>query len=253
MTDEQYHEPFMVDLYDMFNPWDVDHDFYMAVVGSRRRSVLDLGCGTGLLATAFADAGHTVVGVDPSEQMLRIARGRHTDTSCDQAPVEWIRGDACTVRLGRRFDRIICTGHVFQVFLTEADQFAFFETTAAHLAPDGLLIFETRNPAFEAWRSWTPAESFGRVTHPVHGTVESFHDAEQALSDGILTFTSTCRFIDRNEEYHSTSRLRFSDRDDVEQLMARAGLKPDAVYGDWDKSPFTPESKEIIVIARLAS
>ena len=35
--------------------------------------------------------------------------------------------------------------------------------------------------------------------------------------------------------------------------LAQAGLQPEAVYGYWDKSPFTPESKEIIFIARLAS
>jgi len=38
------------------------------------RRVLDVGCGTGRLATALAERGSRVWGVDPSEEMLRQAR-----------------------------------------------------------------------------------------------------------------------------------------------------------------------------------
>ncbi len=38
--------------------------------------ILDAGCGPGLVANAFLDAGHRVVGVDLSEEMIRRARAR---------------------------------------------------------------------------------------------------------------------------------------------------------------------------------
>lgn len=41
------------------------------------RVVLDVGCGTGLIAAELAERhGSTVVGVDPSPEMLEVARGR---------------------------------------------------------------------------------------------------------------------------------------------------------------------------------
>lgn len=40
------------------------------------RRVLDVGCGTGALAFALAERGSRVWGVDPSEEMLAVARGR---------------------------------------------------------------------------------------------------------------------------------------------------------------------------------
>src|SRR5262245_39607483 len=53
-------------------------------------SVLDVGCGTGVLACAAAErvvpGGH-VVGIDPNEQMLAIARGKRAD-------VDWQTGRA---------------------------------------------------------------------------------------------------------------------------------------------------------------
>lgn len=41
-----------------------------------RGSVLDVGCGTGLLAERLSVAGYQVVGIDPSEGMLAVMRDR---------------------------------------------------------------------------------------------------------------------------------------------------------------------------------
>src|SRR5829696_2144122 len=42
-------------------------------------SVLDVGCGTGLLASRLAQAGYAVTGIDPSPGMLEILRARVPD------------------------------------------------------------------------------------------------------------------------------------------------------------------------------
>ena len=115
--------------------------------------VLDLGCGTGLLAAALGEGGE-VFGVDPAAAMLDVARRR-----AGGQRVTWVEADARTVRLGRRFDLIVMTGHAFQVLLTDDDQRAVCETIAAHLVPGGTFIFDSRNPAAEEWREWTPAAS----------------------------------------------------------------------------------------------
>lgn len=55
-------------------------------------SVVDVGCGTGHVTAALAAAGVPVVGVDPSQAMLEIARAAHPELrfvrgTCD--PVTW--------------------------------------------------------------------------------------------------------------------------------------------------------------------
>ncbi|WP_366510106.1 class I SAM-dependent methyltransferase [Mesorhizobium sp.] len=57
--------------------------------------------------------------------------------------VDWVEADARDVRLGRRFDLVLLTGHAFQVFLTPEDREAVLATIAAHLAPDDA-SFSTR-------------------------------------------------------------------------------------------------------------
>ncbi len=47
------------------------------LLGERPLRVLDLGAGTGLLTDALLTAGHEVVAVDPSPQMLDQLRARH--------------------------------------------------------------------------------------------------------------------------------------------------------------------------------
>jgi SAM-dependent methyltransferase len=47
----------------------------LAVLG-RAGTVVDVGCGSGILAEAMTEAGHQVVGVDVSEAMLDVARTR---------------------------------------------------------------------------------------------------------------------------------------------------------------------------------
>ena len=41
--------------------------------------ILDISCGTGTAAARLADAGHTVVGVDPVERLIAAARRRYGD------------------------------------------------------------------------------------------------------------------------------------------------------------------------------
>lgn len=52
-------------------------------------TLVDLGCGTGLIAAAAADEAHRVVGVDPSPAMLDAARSR-------SSAVEWVEAGFLT-------------------------------------------------------------------------------------------------------------------------------------------------------------
>ena len=75
MIGDPYRDADLVELYDLDNPAGEDHAYYVALADAiDARSVIDLGCGTGLLARALARTGRTVIGVDPSLTMLDYAR-----------------------------------------------------------------------------------------------------------------------------------------------------------------------------------
>lgn len=245
MVEDCYHDRRLVELYDLLNGWAADDDFYLSLMGPAAARVLDLGCGTGRLAIAMAAAGHDVTGVDPSEPMLAVARAQPAGSA-----VTWSTGDARTLRLGRRFDRIVSSGHAFQVFLSDADQLAFLGTIATHLAASGIFAFETRNPTAREWSSWASEASRQVVKHPAHGEVEVSYDVAEPGPDGVLAYTTIYRFRDQGSELRCVSRLRFTSRDDLLARVDQAGLKLLHLHGDWDHSPWRERSREIIVVGR---
>lgn len=74
------------------------HDRWLTVLsestGDEPRSVLDVGCGTGVISTLLAELGHDVVGVDFAPEMLDRAR---TKTRRTPHAIEFLRGDAETL------------------------------------------------------------------------------------------------------------------------------------------------------------
>lgn len=242
--DRLYSVPALVAFYDVENTDRTDFECCRGLAVGRR-SVLDLGCGTGELAASLAE-GREVFGVDPACAMLDVARHRPGGHA-----VSWVEGDARAVRLGRRFELIVLTGHAFQVFLAEADRRAVLETIAAHLAPDGLFVFDTRNPAVEEWREWTPELSRRHVDHPLHGRVEAWNDVAHDPATGIVTYRTLYRLA-KGELISADSRIAFPEKEELEQAIAAAGLVVGRWMGDWTGREWSPDAPEIIPVRRLA-
>lgn len=198
-----------------------------------------------MLAARIALEFSPVVGVDPAAAMLRVARA-----GAGAERVEWIEADARTFDLGRRFRLIYLTGHAFQVFLSDYDALAMLRSAARHLMPDGLLAFDTRNPAAKAWLGWTPAESAEIANVPGLGRVEESVDTKFDEVTGIADITHRYRFLDRGGEQVGRSHIRFTDHGRLAGLIRQAGLSMEHCYGWWDRRPFTANSEEIIVVTR---
>lgn len=68
------------------------------------RSVLDIGCGSGLLSLVAARAGARVVAVDVNAEAVRATA---TNATANEADVEVLQSDLFTSLLGRRFDLVV--------------------------------------------------------------------------------------------------------------------------------------------------
>lgn len=246
---DHYNQPDLANLYDDENVWDASAEFYLDL--ARRlgvRTLLDIGCGTGTVTRGIAAAtGCKAVGVDPAAPMLAVARRNTKDES-----VEWIEADARTVRLGRRFDLIIMTGHAFQGLVTEADQAALLATIAAHLNAEGRFAFDTRNPAAKEWLEWTPDLSRRVVDTKAYGAVEMWDEPQMNEATHILDIASHYRFLSSGKHLRSDFRLRFSTQAELASAFQRAGLAAESWFGDWDRTPFAGDKREIIAVGRAA-
>lgn len=234
--DPHYTDPDMAELYDVDSGWSVDRDYYRGLPDGQAQCILDVGCGTGLIAAAYAQDGHHVTGVDPAQAMLDVARDRPQGDD-----VNWITGTAQSFDLPDRFDLIIMTGHAFQTLLKDADIVDSFCNIARHLAPKGRFVFESRNPVIDWATLWTHAYDLdtGAGKVPL-----SRHVNDQAGE--FITFTNRFHFAEGAKD--SVSTLRFAPLDKLDTLAVQAGLRRAHLAGDWDDSPFQPAtSKEMIL------
>lgn len=239
-----YDDPELVRFYEPENGW-MDDTRFCAGLARQASSMLDLGCGTGLLLTGITHPARRV-GVDPAAAMLDIGRTRPGGTD-----VLWVNEDARTVRLGQHFDLIVLTGHAFQVFLTDQDQAAVLSTIAAHLTPAGRFIFDTRNPAAREWEEWTPEQSMRRFVDQQLGEIEAWNDITYDEATGIATYGTYYR-SPCGKVWSAKADIRFCGKDHVARLAAAAGLRVDSWLGDWTGAEWSPDSPEIIALGALA-
>lgn len=238
-----YTDPRLAAVYDALNPPSIEDAFHLDLAAAGPCAVLDMGCGTGRLASAFAARGHRVTGADPAPAMLAIARARLGGDA-----VSWILSDAAGLVLETSFDLVVMAGHVFQVFLGDEDVRAVLANLRRHLAPGGRLAFATRNPAIEEWKSWTPDQTHERVEVPGQGPVDVHYDI-RAAAGPLVTYETHFRFGPKDVAA-TASTLRFMTQDEAAGFLAEAGLGDVTWHGDWDRSPLGPASPEIIAIAR---
>jgi SAM-dependent methyltransferase len=225
-------------LYDALDPDRSDLDVYLAIadeLGARR--LLDIGCGTGVFAILAAERGLEVTGVDPDGASLDVARAKP-----GAERVRWIHGDARSVP-ALEVDLVTMTANVAQAIVEDDDWRVTLRTAHDALRPDGHLVFETRDPAREAWRSWTRSESYDVTNVDGVGPVESWHDLLDVRLP-LVTFRST-NVLPDGTALVAESTLRFRERAEVEADLRAAGF----VVEDVRDAPDRP-GRELVFLAR---
>ncbi|HEY6268230.1 MAG TPA: class I SAM-dependent methyltransferase [Candidatus Acidoferrum sp.] len=233
-----------------------DVAFYREAARDFGDPVLELGCGTGRVTMALAQAGKRVTGLDLSERMLeRAVKKRAALFTEERERVHLVQGDMAQFDLGEKFRLIIIPFRPLQHLLEAKQQMDCLECVRKHLAPGGRLVLDV----FQ-----TDAE---RMHDPVHmremlvteystadgrrvkitERVAVFHRAEQ-INDVEMIF-SVVHPEGRKERMVFAWPLRYFFRYEVEHLLARCGFQVAAEYGNFDRTPILDDSPEMIFVA----
>ncbi|PIR85832.1 hypothetical protein COU14_02420 [Candidatus Kaiserbacteria bacterium CG10_big_fil_rev_8_21_14_0_10_44_10] len=72
---KQFTNPRLVAAYDSINALGEDAAFWCSEVERLKpTTIIDFGCGTGLLTCALANRGYQMIGIDPAGPMLEVAK-----------------------------------------------------------------------------------------------------------------------------------------------------------------------------------
>jgi SAM-dependent methyltransferase len=227
--DAAFANPRLAGVYDLLDGERSDLEVYAAIVEELgAESVLDIGCGTGAFSCLLAARGVHVTGVDPARASLAVAQRK---PGADQ--VHWLHGDA-TELPPMQGDMAVMTGNVAQVFVRDAEWAATLRGVHGALRPGGRLVFETRDPAREAWLNWTKPATLRRrtlpggseVTYWIEGTVDN---------GGVVTFRQVYEFSADGAVLTSDSTLRFRSRAEVTASLEAAGFRVDEIRDAPDR------------------
>ncbi|MEV7215462.1 methyltransferase domain-containing protein [Kitasatospora cineracea] len=242
MPDAIFSHPRLAVVYDAFDGKRDDLDSYVGLADELAAGlVIDVGCGTGNLAVRLAANGRRVVGIDPAEASLAVAKSKD-----GAGTVTWIHGNATALpQLGA--DLAMMTGNVAQVFLSDDDWAQTLGAVGSALRPGGHLVFETRRPERRAWLEWAADTEPVILEVPGAGTVER-HLQVTAVDLPLVSFRCTYRFASDGAVVTSDSTLRFRSRAEVESSLAAHDYR----VLDVRDAPDRPGREFVFIAQRMA-
>jgi SAM-dependent methyltransferase len=254
----------VAEFYDHVVPYRERQDiaFFVEAAQEAGGPVLEIGCGTGRVLIPTAQAGIESVGLDASSAMLSVCRERLARESADvQSRVQLVHGDMRRFDLGREFRLVTIPFRPFQHLITVEDQLACLTSIHRHLVDRGKLILDIFNPSLPHLVEELYLAEFGdepEFTMPDGRRVCRrsriiARDLFRQVQDIELIYYVT-HPDGRQQRLAHRFQMRYLFRFEVEHLLARAGFQVEAVYADYDKSPYGSKYPgELIAVASKRS
>ncbi len=104
-----------------------------------RNTILDLGCGTGVLTQMLAQRGFTMIGIDNAQEMLQIAMERREEAGLD---ILYLLQDMREFELYGAVGAVISVCDSINYLLEEEGVVQTFRLVNNYLCPRGIFIFD---------------------------------------------------------------------------------------------------------------
>ena len=184
----------------------------------RPRVIVDLACGTGNTTVPWvAGPARTVLGVDQSEAMLRVAR-------CKSTRVRWVRQDVERLRLDVRADVVTCHFDALNHVLEADGLQRVFVNVARVLRPGGLFQFDLNTRFMLQWLG--TSEKLFRVGPNAFTAYNEFNAASGIATFRQLWFVKQGRLFRKVEV---SVRERAYEEAEVRRMLRKAGLRLERV------------------------
>jgi SAM-dependent methyltransferase len=194
--------------------------------------VLDLACGAGRHSGILANHWWTV-GLDLSEVLLRLAHS-------EAIPAAFVRGDMRVLPFAdSAFDLVVNLFTSFGYFKDDESHLHVVHEVARVTRGGGTFVLDFLNTT-QLRRTLVPydEQKIGEMI---------VEQRREITEDGRYVIKRICI---RGSGKEFIERVRLFDIGDLSGMMVTAGFRIDAVYGNYDAAPYTPESPRIIMFGR---
>ncbi len=203
-----------------------------------QQRIADICCGYGRHLLPLAQRGHIVFGVDIAPMMLAQARRR-----LDKAGVEAVILRADARRLPFADDSLDVVINLFNSFgycQSEAENQRILTESARVLRPGGKFLLETRNRPYQIMFApyYLPMETSDGQRFILHCRYD--RAAHRLISEWSLS---------QNGPVVHRASIRLYGIAELDKMMAQAGLRKVAIYGDYEATPFAGYQRQVLYLA----
>jgi SAM-dependent methyltransferase len=241
--------------------YDLSHDrltddipFLLKLAAETGGPVLEPGCGSGRLLIPLARAGYVATGVDNSPEMLARAETRLAGEPAGvRSRVRLLAADMKKLSLpdGEPYGLIVFGYNTF-MHLDETGAGAVLKRLRPLLRSDGLLAIDVANPMALAAAADDPDfELEDTLRDELLGeTIRQYTAYEGAPGEQMVDVTWVYEQIGaESAPTKARLRLHYLYPHQYDLLLTLTGFRLTAIYGDYDRTPFTEESERLLLVA----
>lgn len=123
-------------MYQSFIDYDDEYSFYTKIIQKHNKEkILEIGCGSGNLAKRFIQAKTEYLGLDLSNDMIKLCQKRNPNGN-------FINADVTNFKLNTTVDMALITGRTTSYLLTNTDVSKALKSIIINLNKDGILCFD---------------------------------------------------------------------------------------------------------------
>jgi SAM-dependent methyltransferase len=227
-----------------------DVDFYRSLARTTRGPIVEFMCGGGRVAVPLAADGHTVTGVDLSAAML--AHIPDHPLYRPDLKLDTVCADMCTWETDTRYGLAIVALNSFMHLQETSEHIAALQRAYRALRPGGTLVIDLFNPDMRHlpdYRGDTVLDK--QFALPDGRTVQKFvaQWSDVAAQKIHVVFLYDINGSERFQRVSASFSMRYFWRFELEHLLARCGFSLDAVYGDYELTPYQSDSEQLVVVA----
>lgn len=229
-----------------------DLPFYQQHLPKPQSRVLELGCGSGRLVRALTAAGHQLIGIDLSLAMLRKAVAR---TPADAAPApHYLCMDMTRLSLAATFDAVLIPYNTINLLSAAGDVDRCLAQARELLDADGRLLMQLFVPAREHLELAEKKQFQFRIFDCPDGSkvikeILKWREPDAPLINLKETFRIRYRPDKKNEDWQYHYQILALEYADWQAILAAAGFRILAAYGDYELTPFVAGHHSTLLIA----
>ena len=238
----------VADLYDVYVRSDADVEFWTEEAASAAGDVLELMCGSGRIGYRLVEAGFAYTGIDYSQKLLDLFREKLTRGG---RSADLVHTDARSFSLPQTFDFIFIGFHSLSEVLGKDERLGLLQRAREHLKSSGRMTFSLQNPTVRK------LSLDGERSKPL---VVGFDDGERTLEftsqlhapspEGRVWGEQFYRIQDQQgrtiEERKLDIQFDLISKFEAEDMIARAGLRVERMWGTYDRTSFLQSSPFMI-------